>query len=34
MILRQMEAADRLESIRDEYNLTETDPISELVLDV
>jgi hypothetical protein len=33
VISRQMEAANRLDEIRDTLNLSETDPIPQIVLD-
>ena len=32
-MFRQMEAANRLDEIRDTLNLSETDPIPQIVLD-
>ena len=32
-VFRQMEAANRLDEIRDTLNLSETDPIPQIVLD-
>ena len=32
ILFSQIEAADRLEAIRDEYNLTETEPIPDQVI--
>ena len=34
MLLRQMDAAEKLETIRERFNLTETDPLPEQVINV